>query len=318
MVAVPWARPEVGFTLLFEAFAMQLVASMPVAAAARVLGITDQRLWRIVRHQVDAARAQVDVSAVTQVGIDETSANAKTPFITVVVDMDDRRVLFATPGKDGSTVKAFAEDLTQHGGDPAAITEVSCDMSTAFIAGVRDHLPNANITFDKFHLTKLVIDALDETRKAEAGTGGIAGILTGSTYALRRNPTNQNPEQALLAKVIAMPQLHLKTGKAYRLKLAFQDAFNLPGETGVTAMTRWCAWAQRSRLPAFRRVARTIRKHWDGVKRYFTSGLTNAILEGINSLIQSAKARARGFRTVENLIAIVYVVVGKLPLPAAA
>jgi transposase len=255
-------------------------------------------------------------AAVSRVGVDETSANAKTPFITVVVDMDEKRVLFATPGKDSSTIKAFAEDISQHGGNPLAITDVSADMSKAFIAGVAQHLPNSKTTFDKFHAVKLVTEALGDVRRQELAEGGtLAGILKGSRFALLKNEVNQTEHQALLAKVIALPHLNLKTGKAYRLKLAFQDAYQQPGEAGIAALTVWCRWAQRSRLPDFQRVAKTIRAHWEGVTRYFTSNLTNAILEGINSLIQSAKARARGFRNVNNLITMVYLIVGKLPLP---
>jgi transposase len=314
-VSVAWARPELGFTLLFEAFALQLIKEMPVVAAARLLGVTDQRLWRLIHHHVDVSRSQQSLTQVSKIGIDETSANAKTPYITVVVDMDAARVVFATPGKDGATVGAFATDFTEHGGDPANITDVSCDMSAAFISGVAKHLPTAQITFDKFHVTKLVTDAVDEVRRAEVATDGFAAILKGSRYALLRNLETQSEDQAALARIITLPQLHLKSGRAYRLKLAFQDAYRHTGDLGVTALREWCSWAQRSRLPDFQRVARTIRSHWDGVIRYFTSRLTNAVLEGINSLIQSAKARARGFRTIKNLIAMVYVIAGKLPFP---
>jgi transposase len=317
MVEVPWARSESGFTLLFEAFVVRLAKDMPLAAVARLVDEHDTRLWRVVRHYVDRMRAETSHAAVRRVGIDETSANAKVPFITVAVDMDERRVLFVTPGKDGATIGAFAKDLTQHGGDPLAITDVSADMSAAFTAGVKLHLPKAQMTYDKFHAVKLVTDALDEVRRQEYASGGtLSGILSGSRYSLLKNSENHTDDQALLAQVIAMPLLNLKTGKAYRLKLAFQEAYQQSGENGVSALKAWCQWAQRCRLPDFQRVARTVRSHWDGIVRYFTSGLTNAILEGINSLIQSAKARARGFRNVDNLIAMVYLIAGKLPLPA--
>ena len=190
-------------------------------------------------------------------------------------------------------------------------------MSKAYISGVAQYLPQAETTFDKFHATQLVTEALNEVRRKEHAAGGtLSGVLTGSRYALLKNPANQTESQAILAKIIALPELNLKTGRAYRLKLAFQDAYQQPGEAGVTALTAWCRWAQRSRLPDFQRVARTVRAHWDGITRYFTSGLTNAILEGINSLVQSAKARARGFRNVENLIAMVYLIAGRLTMPA--
>ena len=167
-------------------------------------------------------------------------------------------------------------------------------MSAAFISGVAKYLPEAQITFDKFHVTKLVTKlvtkAVDEVRRAEVATDGFAAILKSSRYALLRNVETQSEDQAALARIITLPQLHLKSGKAHRLKLAFQDAYRLIGDQGVTALRNWCSWAQRSRLTDFQRVACTIRRHWDGVTRYFTSRLTNAVLEGNNSLIQSAKA----------------------------
>lgn len=316
MIEVPWARAGSGFTLLFEALAVRLAKDMPLAAVARLMGEHDSRLWRIIRYYVDSLRSGMSHAAVRRVGVDETSANSKVPYITVVVDMDERRVLFATAGKDGATIGAFAEDLAKHGGDPLAITDVSADMSAAFTAGVKLHLPNAKMTYDKFHVVKLITDALDEVRRDEYASGGtLTGILNGSRYSLLKNAENQTDYQAMLAKVITLPILNLKTGRAYRLKLAFQEAYQQSGELGIAALKVCCAWAQRSRLPDFQRVAKTIRKHWDGIVRYFTNGLTNAILEGINSLIQAAKARARGFRTIENLIAMVYLIAGRLPLP---
>ena len=150
-VHVPWARPDSGFTLLFEALLMTMVSAMPVKTVARMVGEHDTRLWRVLHHYVDQARAQVDASAVTRVAIDETAARRGHDYITLFVDIDQARVLFATEGKDAATVAAFADDLAAHGGDAEAVDEVCIDMSPAFIKGTAEHLPNAAITFDKFH-----------------------------------------------------------------------------------------------------------------------------------------------------------------------
>ena len=157
-VNVPWARPDSGFTLLFEAFVIQLVKAMPVLAAARLVGEHDTLVWRILHHYVDSARSQADHSSVTQVGIDETAARRGQDYVSLFVDLSERKVLFVAPGKDAATVSAFAHDLRAHQGDPQSITEVSADMSKAFIKGVGDHLPNASLTFDKFHVVSLVND----------------------------------------------------------------------------------------------------------------------------------------------------------------
>jgi transposase len=108
-----------------------------------------------------------DDRAVKEVGVDETSSKRDYNYIADFVDRDKRRVLFATPGKDAATVAAFAKDLKAHGGDPEKILEVCSDMSKVFIAGVRDHLPDAAHTFEKFHLVKMVNEAVDEVRRAE-------------------------------------------------------------------------------------------------------------------------------------------------------
>ena len=166
-IAVPWARPDSGFTLLFEAFVLQLVKAMPVRSAAALVGEHDTLVWRIVHHYVDAARGQTDHSAVTQVGVDETAARRGQDYVSLFVDLQQRKVLFVAPGKDAGAVSAFVTDLRAHQGDPQSITEVSADMSAAFIKGVGDHLPNASLTFDKFHVVRLVNDAVDEVRRQE-------------------------------------------------------------------------------------------------------------------------------------------------------
>jgi transposase len=146
---VAWARPDSGFTLLFEALLMTMVTAMPVRTVARMVGEHDTRLWRVLHHYVDQARTRADASAVTRVAIDETAARRGHDYITLFVDIDQARVLFATEGKDADTVAAFAEDLAAHGGDTEAVSEVCIDMSPAFIKGTAEHLPNAAITFPR-------------------------------------------------------------------------------------------------------------------------------------------------------------------------
>jgi len=213
--------------------------------------------------------------------------------VTIAVDIDGKRVLFACEGKDASCIGSAVADLRAHGGDPQAVTDAACDMSAAFTKGITEHLPKAAITYDRFHVTKLIIEALEETRRAEQQEGGWRHqLLKGHRWALLRNEANQTDRQAQAASVIAMPMLNLKTGRAYRLKLAFQEAY----AQGPQQLKKWCRWAARCRLPAMARAAKTIRSHWNGIVRWFESDLTSAIMEGFNSLFQAAKSRARGYR----------------------
>ncbi len=166
-VSVPWAREGSGFTLLFEDHVMALIPAMPVAAAARTVGEHDTKLWRMVHHYVDEARARDNHIKVTRAAFDETAARRGHDYVSLFVDLDNSRVLFVADGKDAATVGAFAEDLTGHGGDPEKITEVCIDMSAAFIKGTAEHLPQTEITFDTFHTVKIVNHAVDEVRREE-------------------------------------------------------------------------------------------------------------------------------------------------------
>ena len=308
-VAVPWARPDSGFTLLYEAFVMQLVKVMPVLAVARLVGEHDTLLWRIVNHYVDLARSKANHSTVTQVGMDETAARRGHKYMTLFVDMEERKVLFATPGKDSATVAAFAEDLKAHQGDPEAIEEVSIDMSPAFIKGVAANLPNASITYDKFHVIKLINEAVDQVRRLERKDHP---ELAGSRYIWLKNPAKLTANQTITLAALALPRVHLKTAKAYQFRLAFQDFYLQPPQDANKYLDKWFFWATHSRIQPIIDVARTIRAHHGGILRWFTSQINNGILEGINSLVQAAKAKARGYRSDRNFASIIYIIAGKL------
>ena len=313
-VGVPWARAGSGFTLLFEALVMAMFPAMPVNAVARQVGEHDTRLWRVLHHYIEQARANSDASAVTRVAIDETAARRGHDYITLFADIDQARVVFATDGKDAETVAAFADDLTAHGGDPAAVSEVCIDMSPAFIKGTAESLPKAAVTFDKFHAVKIVNDAVDQVRRAERKANS---LLAGTRYIWLRNPASLSERQR--ATLDSLPLRHLKTARAYQIRLAFQELYEQPsGPTGEAYLKRWYFWATHSRLPPMIEAARTIKRHWHGILRWFNSRIANGLIEGINSLVQAAKAKARGYRSIRNLKAMVYLLVGKLDLTLPA
>jgi transposase len=310
LAEVPWARPGSGFTLLFEALVMTLVAAMPVNAAARIVGEHDTRLWRIIIHYVEAALARADFSTVTRVAVDETAAKRGHNYITLFVDIDRRRVLHVADGKDAATVEAFADDLAAHGGKAENIAEVCIDMSAAFIRGVGEHLPEAAITFDKFHAVKLVNDAVDEVRRAEVKE---RPELRRTRYVWLKNERNLSAGQS--QQLGSLCRTNLKTARAYQLRLAFQDMYAEPTRWWAEhVLDRWLSWAMRCRLEPMKAAARTIRKHRQGILRWFDSRIANGLIEGINSLVQAAKAKARGYRTIANLKAMVYILAGKLDL----
>lgn len=308
-VSVPWARPHSGFTLLFEAYVMTLVKSMPVKAVARIVGEHDTRIWRIIWHYVTAAREKQDYAMVTVMGIDETSSKRGYNYITVFVDMKERKVIFATEGKDAATVTAFVKDLEAHGGAAGKITDVSCDMSPAFITGVEDALKNAGITFDKFHVMQMVNEAVDEVRRQEQKE---RPELKKTRYIWLKNASGLTEKQKAILERLNMEEMNLKTAQAYQMKLNFQEMYMQAPAEAEAYLRQWCEWVKQSGLAPMIGVVHTIEKYWDGVVRWFKSRITNGVLEGINSLIQAAKAKARGYRNTTNLITIVYLIAGKL------
>jgi transposase len=308
--SVPWARPDSGFTLLFEAMVMTMVRAMPVAAVARMVGEHDTRLWRIIHHYVERGRAAVDASGVTRVAIDETAARRGHAYITLFVDIERARVLFATEGRHAATVVAFADDLTAHGGNPAAVTAVCIDMSPAFIKGVGEALPNAAITFDKFHAVQILNAAVDQVRRDEQKN---QPDLKKTRYVWLKNESNLSSGQRQVRDSLA--RRNLRTARAWSIRLAFQDFYQITSRGAAEAfLKQWYFWATHSRLPPMIDAARTIRRHWDGILRWFDSRIANGLIEGINSLVQAAKAKARGYRSARNLTAIIYLLAGKLDL----
>ena len=311
VVNVPWARQGSGFTLLFEAFVMHLAPLMPVKAMSRELKEHDTRLWRVIKHYTEQALEELDLSEVRRVGFDETSSKRGHDYVSVFVDLDSSKVIFATEGKDSSTVSRFKGFLEAHGGSAENIEHMCCDMSPAFIKGVREYFPETKLTFDKFHIVKVINDALDQVRREERKDNP---ELSRTRYIWLKNPENLTVKQRKSLEALKISRSNLKTVRAWHIKLNFQDIFNRfrPAEEGGSLLKKWYFWATHSRLTPMKEAAYTIKRHWDGVVQWFRSHINNGILEGTNSLIQAAKARARGYRTKKNLIAMIYLIAGKL------
>ena len=306
--AVPWARPGSHFTLLFEALLMAMCKKMPVKGVAEIVKEHDTRIWRILKHHVEEARSREDFSNVRRVGMDETSRRKGHNYVSFFMDMAEPRLLFGTVGKDASTVQSFAEDLEDHGGDPAKISEVTIDMSKALIAGVEKNLPKAQITFDKFHTVKLINEAVETTRREEQKSHE---ELKRSRYLWLKNPQNLRQEETARLALL-LERGYLKTGRAYRIKLAFQGLYSESRSTAEAYLKRWYFRATHSRLPAMIKAAHTVKDHWEGILRWFETGLTTGLLEGMNSIIQAAKAKARGYSNPGYLLTIAYLIAGRL------
>lgn len=311
-VEVSWARKGSGFTLLFEGWVVELAKHLPVDVIARMVDEHDTRLWRFIRHYTDKARKLADHSDVTKLGMDETSIKGHN-YITVIVDLDERRVLFVTEGKDHSTVDRFVEDFKSHGGSPDNIGIVTCDMSLGFRKGIEENFENSQTVIDKFHVIKHANEAVDKVRKAETKTNG---LLRKTKYLWLSNDDHLTQEQR--SRKESLMKKHLKTTRAYSMRVELQDIYETC-QTRTEAEARLkklCSWMMHSRLPQMKKLCGTIRAHWSEILNYFDNQYTNAILEGMNSIIQNVKRRARGFRNVEYYKTMIYLVCGKLDYDA--
>ena len=315
-VKVPWARERSGFTLLFEALVMALVKEMPVAAVAALIGETDMRIWRVLHHYVDVAVEAQDLSRLERLGIDETSSRRGQNYVSVFADLDERRAVFAVEGRDQETVQAFSLFLETHGGRGDQVNEVCQDMSEAYLAGTLKHLPAAEITFDRYHIRSHLSKAIDEVRRVEAKHH--AGLLKSTRYLWLKRPANLTErQQDWLDQLLQQP---LDTVRAYELGLRFETFYELEdSDAAEEYLPRWIEQVDSSGIEPLAKFARMLEEYWLGVTRWHHSRVSNGLLEGLNSLIQAAKRRARGYRTNRNYIAMIHLVVGKLnPGPVIA
>lgn len=315
-VTVPWARPDSRFTLLFEQAALILAREMPVAAAARFMGITDKRLWRILQHYVARAVGELDLSEVRAVGLDETASKRGHNYVTVFIDMDraNKPVIFATPGKGKACVAAFRAFLISHGGEPTRVAEVVCDMSPAFLAALATSFPNAAVTVDWFHVVQLFTTAVDQVRKAEARSRQLPKAIRWAV--LRAGDGNLTDDQR-----IALAELEtggFATAAAYRAKemLRWIRKANTP-QAARWRVTRFInhigiGLDPTALLDPVRRALGTVATHVERIIQRWKSSHSNARLEGLNGVFQAARARARGYRNTATYITIIYLLAAPL------
>jgi len=312
-IQVPWARQGSGFTLLFEQAAMTLVREMPVNAAARIMEITDQRLWRVVEHYVAQALARFDLTAVKAIGLDETASKRGHNYVTVFIDMERRQepVLFVTPGKGKETIKPFAAFLETHQGKPERIREVACDMSPAFLSGIAQELPNAEVTVDWFHIVQTFTTALDEVRKQESQVKPLPKHLR---WAVLKNASADKLTGNQLYALAERVEQGLDTATAWRIKERLQWIRQAKTPRAATwRITRFLNYARMligdsKLLEPVRKALETLERHAKRVVRRWTSTYTNARIEGLNSLFQAARARARGYRNTETFMTMIYMI----------
>ena len=302
-VGTPWAPPKSGFTYDVEFRMLDLAKEMPILKVAEALWVGRHRVERVVHRWISFYRRHMRMDHVTAIAIDEKAVQKGHRYVSVVTDQDTHQVLFATPGRGGQVLGEFAAEMTRHGGDPRRIRYITMDMSAAYESGAAANFPNAEVVFDKFHIISHMQQAVDEVRREEQRT---APGLKKTRWLWLRNPVDLTKAQE--GRLTEILPRYRHTGRAYNLRLELQEAMNGEPKAAIVALKRWFFRATHSRLEPVIDVAYMIKRHWDGVVRAIQTGLTNAIAEGRNSVIQLAKQRARGFRHVQTFINAIFLV----------
>lgn len=303
-----------GFTLLFEAFILMLARQMPFAAVARIVGESPHRVLAVCQKYVEMACGLADYSDVTALAIDETSRARGHSYVTLAADADARRVLFVTEGRDAKTIEQLAEYLGDHGCSPQSITSASIDMSPAFIAGVTQHLPNARITFDKFHVIGHASMAVDKMRRIEQRTDK---SLKGMRWTLLKDTAKLKPEAAADLDTLIAKMAVKRTARAWVYKEQLREILDRKQINVVRAMLEhWCTCVMRSKVDPMKEVAKMIRSHLEGIVAWAQTRQTNGFLEAINGLFQAAKRRARGFTRINTIKTVIFLIAGHLDFHA--
>ncbi|MFZ2550106.1 MAG: ISL3 family transposase [Candidatus Microthrix subdominans] len=329
---VPWARHGSRFTRGFEDTIGWLATATSKTAVTELMRIG----WRTVGGIVERIQVEIDgqvdrLAGLKRIGIDEISYKRGHKYLTIVVDHDSGRLLWAAVGRDEATVTRFFELLGEE--RCAEITHVSADSARWITNAVTKKCPQAVQCADPFHVVSWATDALDELRRetwndarklarsepkrkrgrppADApprpGNDLVKG-LKGARYALLKNPENLTDNQrAKLAWVAKTdPRLH----RGYLLKEALRFCFKVKGQAGKDALDRWLSWAQRCRIDAFVKLGQKIRRHRAAINATLDHGLSNALIESTNTKIRVLTRMAYGFKTPEALIALALLSLG--------
>jgi transposase len=298
-VRVPWAEPSSRFTLLFERLVIDVLREASVEATARLLGMSWDEVWRVKGRAVERGLARKVPKPLTRIGVDEKATRKGHRYMTLVFDLESGTVEHIVDGRRKEGLERFYESLPEN--HRTSIQAVAMDMWEPFVRATEDALPDAAIVFDRFHIMKHMNEAVDRVRRAEHrhlrnwGLDTLTGTKHLWLYARENLPERHRDSFQELRKT------SLKTGRAWAIKEDLRFLWECTSkDTARRFWKQWDGWARRCRLPAVVGVARMIRSHLDNILTYFDHPITNGLAEGVNSVIQTIKRTARGFRNDVN------------------
>jgi len=300
---LPWADPGAWFTRAFEDQVGYLAQRSDKTTVRALMRIAWTTVGDIIQRVVRRHREGDPLDGLTHIGVDELSYRKHHEYVTVVVDHQRGHVVWAHPGKNADTLRAFFDELGPV--RVAKLEAVTIDMSAAYIKAVTEASPQAQIIFDRFHVQRLAHEALDQVRRAEVREVAPSArkALKGTRWLLHKNPWNLTGLER--DKLTALPRANRRLFRAYLLKEAL--AAILDGKQVQVARRKlgeWIRWARRSKLAPFHRLAATIRKYQDGILAYVRSRLSNGRTEAFNGKARTITRRAYGLHSASALIAL--------------
>ncbi|RMH23243.1 MAG: ISL3 family transposase [Acidobacteria bacterium] len=316
---VPWAEHGSRFTYEFEEMAAYLAQVTDQTQVSRLLRIAwatvGSIVHRVVRRRLDPER----MSQLRRIGVDEFSYRKRHRYLTLVVDHDARRVVWAAPGRRAETLHAFFDHLGEPGCEQLDL--VTIDMAAGYLKAIQERLPRARVVFDRFHVQQLASAALDEVRRSivrEGCAGSARKAIKNLRYVLLKNPSKLSPSEH--SRLSELQRTHQPLYRAYLLKETLAEALEQTNLDDAREVLRaWLAWASRSRLKPFVKAARTVRKYFDGILAYVDHRITNGLVEGLNAKLRLVARRAYGFHSHQALIAMLFLNCGGIvldpPLP---
>lgn len=314
---VPWAEPDSGFTHRFEELVALLSQKTDKTTVSNLLRIAWYTVGRVIERVVRRLGGDPSerLRGLRRIGIDELSYRKHHHYVTVVVDLDTRRVVWVAEGKDAAALDGFFAALGPAGA--AALEVASIDMSGAFKKALRERVPHVQIVFDRFHVQALVHDALDELRRsvvAEQSEPSAKRILKGTRYTLHRSPWRL--DAVARRQLDALERENLPLYRAYLMKEALAAVFDTASpETIHDDLMHWLSWVEAEGEPPLVRAAETIAEHFDGVIAYIHVGLTNAVTEGLNRKARVVTSRSFGFKSLSNFASMLLLCCGGVTLP---
>ena len=315
---MPWASPGSIATFAFEERVAYLAQQCSQSAVARLMRVAWRTTGDIIRRVVTRNFEDNDDRLVDlrHIGIDELSYRRHHEYITVVVDHERGRVVWSRPGKNAATLHEFFDELGAERCE--AINSVTIDMSQAYISAVEDRLPGARLVFDRFHVQRLVQDALDETRRDEvrAASSNEKKALKGTRWALQKSPWKLSSNEIQTLEYLAKDNTNLYS--AYLLKGWFADILDRRQvNVARRSIEQWVVDAKGSGLEHFEKAARTIEKRIDGILEYVRTRFSNGRTEGLNGKIRTITRRAFGFHSADALIAMIFLCCGGVEVTPA-